>query len=190
MQMSQSRPEALIEAALVAIEQEYDGLTTALNQLPAPIYVTDKNGVITHFNDACIALAGRTPVALEDRWCVTWKIFQTTGEFLPHDRCPMAVAVHEKRAIRGVEAIAERPDGTRVNFAPYPTPFFDADGELAGAVNLLLDVTASRKSAQLRVEAARCRRLAGAMGDRATAETLTRMADEYDAEAAKMAQSN
>ena len=54
-------------------------------------------------------------------------------------------ALRERRSIRGAEAIAERPDGTRVNFVPYPTPLFDEDGNLAGAVYLLLDVTAKRR---------------------------------------------
>jgi PAS domain S-box-containing protein len=45
------------------------------------------------------------------------------------------------KPVRGVEAVAERPDGTRVPFAPYPTPIFDASGELAGGVNMLVDLT-------------------------------------------------
>ena len=66
---------------------------------------------------------------------------------LPHDECPMALALKEKRAIRGMEAVAERPDGSRVPFIPYPTPFFDAAGELAGAINMLVDIS-ERKSAE------------------------------------------
>jgi PAS domain S-box-containing protein len=187
VQPTQLIPEALVEAALHAIAHDRGSLADALNELPAAIYVTDRDGVITHFNDACIKLAGRTPVPLEDRWCVTWKLYHTSGEFMPHDRCPMAVAVQERRAVRGLEAIAERPDGSRVNFVPHPTPYFDEDGQLAGAVNLLLDVTDLRRAANLRDEAARCRRLARSMGDQQTAETLARMAEEYEAEAARIA---
>ena len=53
----------------------------------------------------------------------------------------MAVALKERRPVTGVEAIAERPDGTRRRFAPYPTPLFDEAGVLIGGVNMLLDVT-------------------------------------------------
>lgn len=53
----------------------------------------------------------------------------------------MALAVKEKRPIRGMEAVAERPDGARVPFIPYPTPLFDSDGVLIGAVNMLVDIT-------------------------------------------------
>ena len=59
----------------------------------------------------------------------------------------MAIALKENRAVRGAEAIAERPDGTRVPFIPYPTPLDDASGKLVGAVNMLVDIT-DRKRAE------------------------------------------
>jgi two-component sensor histidine kinase len=48
-----------------------------------------------------------------------------------------------------VEAIAERPDGVRVPFIPHPTPILDADGNLTGAVNVLVDIS-RRKDAESR----------------------------------------
>ena len=59
---------------------------------------------------------------------------------LPHDECPMAIALKEDRAVRGTRAIAERLDGTRVPFIPHPTPLRDASGALVGAVNMLLEI--------------------------------------------------
>jgi hypothetical protein len=87
-----------------------------------PIYVTSRDGVITHFNHACVAFAGRTPRVGHDSWRVTWKLYTEAGQFLPHDQCPMAVAIQQRHSVRGSEAIAERPDGTRVNFLPTPRP--------------------------------------------------------------------
>ena len=43
--------------------------------------------------------------------------------------------------MRGEVAIAMRPDGSRKAFTPYPTPLFGDDGELIGAVNMLIDVS-------------------------------------------------
>src|SRR5437660_750284 len=40
-----------------------------------------------------------------------------------------------------MSAIAERPDGTRVHFMPYPTPIKEANGKVIGAVNMLVDIT-------------------------------------------------
>jgi two-component sensor histidine kinase len=59
----------------------------------------------------------------------------------------MAIALKEGRPIRGVEAVAERPDGTRVPFIPYPPPLRDADGNIIGAINMLVDIS-QRKEAE------------------------------------------
>jgi hypothetical protein len=79
-----------------------------------------------------------------------------------------------------VSAVAERPDGTRVHFLPYPTPLFGDDGALTGAVNILIDVTEQRQAGELRAQAVRCRRLAASIGDERARTTLEQMAREYD----------
>jgi PAS domain S-box-containing protein len=117
------------------------GYREILQHLPAAIYTTDAEGRLTYFNDACVEFSGRTPVLGDDSWCVTWKLYRNDGTRLPHDQCPMALALKERRPIRGVTAIAERPDGTRVSFMPFPTPLFDGHGNLLGAVNMLVDLT-------------------------------------------------
>jgi two-component sensor histidine kinase len=82
-----------------------------------------------------------------DEWCVTWKLYRPDGTPLPHAECPMAVALREGRSIRDAEAVAERPDGTRVPFIPYPTPLRDSRGNIVGAINMLVDVS-ERKQAE------------------------------------------
>jgi PAS domain S-box-containing protein len=119
-------------------EQRYREL---LELLPSAVYTTDAEGRITFYNKAAVDLSGRTPELGTDRWCVTWRLYHPDGAPMPHDQCPMAVALRERRPVRGAEAIAERPDGTRVPFVPYPTPLFDEDGELVGAINMLVDVS-------------------------------------------------
>jgi PAS domain S-box-containing protein len=116
-----------------------------LEALPAAVYTTDPEGRITYYNKAAVEMAGRTPQPGE-QWCVTWRLYEADGTPLPHDQCPMAVALKEGRAVRGVEAIAERPDGTRVPFIPYPTPLYDSEGKLAGAINMLVDVSERKKA--------------------------------------------
>ena len=91
----------------------------------------------------------------------------------------MAQAINERRPIRDSVAIAQRPDGSRVAFRPYPTPLFDASGSLTGAVNLLIDVT-DEQSEALRDQAERCRRLANATYDRETSRVLGDMAEGFD----------
>jgi PAS domain S-box-containing protein len=116
-----------------------------LQALPAAIYTTDADGRITFFNRACVEFAGRTP-KLGEMWCVTWKLFCPDGTPLPHEDCPMAIAIKENRTVRDVEAIAERPDGSRICFMPYPTPLRDETGKLIGAVNMLVDITTRKQT--------------------------------------------
>ena len=99
----------------------------------------------------------------------------------------MAVAIKEQRAIRDEVAIAERPDGSRRAFTPYPTPLFDADGKLTGAVNLLIDVTAEQVGA-LHGQAEHCRRLAKGITDTQACRVLEDMAIGYERSAARLVQ--
>lgn len=184
------KDEILLERAVSAAQSRERPLQEALDDLPGAIYVTDQHGVITYFNKACIALAGRTPLLHHDKWCVTWRLFTLDGAHLPHDQCPMATAIRTRRQIRGEEAIAERPDGSRFHFIPYPTPLFDRDGAFIGAVNLLIDMTVRRQSLALCDQAARCRRLATAIDDKMTIGALLRMADEYEGQANQLDHSN
>jgi len=118
--------------------------------LPAAIYTTDAAGRITFFNQAAAEFSGRRPEIGSDQWCVTWRLYWPDGRPMAHDECPMARALKEDRPIRGGEAIAERPDGTRVPFMAYPTPLHDASGRLIGAVNMLVDLTAAKEADEAR----------------------------------------
>jgi PAS domain-containing protein len=186
MKAGAATPEEIVGMAVAAARVGAGELHAVLARLTAPIYVTDAEGWITYYNPACIDFAGRTPTLGEDRWCVTWKLYGTDGIFLPHDQCPMAVAIKEKREVRGVVALAERPDGTRVTFNPYPTPLIDEDGEISGAVNILIDVTDQRQAGALRAQALRCRRLAQSLTDQQAVNTLLLMAGEYDEKARRL----
>ena len=133
----------LAEAGLRDSAREIRDLIEAL---PAAIYTTDAEGRITMFNRAAVEFSGRVPELGSDSWCVTWKLFRPDGTPLPHDQCPMARALREGRPIRGEEAIAERPDGSRIHFVPYPTPVRDDTGQLVGAINMLVDITDRKKA--------------------------------------------
>jgi PAS domain S-box-containing protein len=175
--------EAIVNRVIAVLETGKHALISTFDAIPVPLYLADGQGTITYFNPACVDFAGRTPVAGKDRWCVTWKLYTDDGQFLPHDRCPMAVAIRQGRPVRGKSATAERPDGSRRNFVPYPTPLFDSDGTVRCAFNLFIDVTDQKRLEELRRQAERCRRLAHSMTDTKTANTLLRAAASCEAEA-------
>jgi PAS domain S-box-containing protein len=182
--LAKTDPEQFLSTALTALSDNFDW-RSVLDELPVPIYVTDSEGAVTYWNNACVTLAGRVPQLGRDRWCVTWKIFTTSGEFMPHEDCPMAQAIKERRVIRESIAIAERPDGSRVAFKPYPTPLFDDSGALAGAINMLVDVSAEQHVA-LQDQAERCRRLAGSLYNRDSMAALENMAVGFERTAAEL----
>lgn len=178
-----TKAERLLDEVLGALSG--DSWMAMLDRFETPTYLTDKDGNVTYWNRACVEFAGREPELGSDRWCVTWKIFTTGGDLLPHDACPMAIAIKQRRVVRNAVAIAERPDGSRRAFTPYPTPLFDDSGELKGAVNMLIDVSAEQ-GLLLRSQADRCRRLARSVTDAQASRVLDDMAIGYEQTAASL----
>ena len=183
--LARQNPEHILDTALVALAAGPQ-CRAVLDELATPVFTTDAEGRVTYWNRACAEFAGREPSLGHDRWCVTLQLYTTTGDRLLHEDCPMAQAIRNRRPIRDVIAIAERPDGTRVAFQPYPTPLFDEAGDLTGAVNVLIDVTEEQRKA-LREQAEHCRRLADATYDRATSKALGDMANGFEKTAGDLA---
>jgi PAS domain S-box-containing protein len=93
------------------------------------------------FNHALAELWGRTPQIGKDLWWGGYRILNIDGTDLPLEESPMAVCLREQRKVLGKEIIIVRPDGTRRYVAPQPQPFFDDEGNFAGAINMLIDIT-------------------------------------------------
>lgn len=127
-----------------------------LDAMPVAVYTTDQHGRLTYFNKAAVEFAGRTPELGRDHWSVSWKLHHADGSPMRHDECPMADALRQGRAFDGeldaIEVIAERPDGTRRWFMPYPTPLHDRHGKLIGGINILLDITRRKRNELLLAE--------------------------------------
>ena len=129
-----------------AIRHSEQRLKDLIRALPGAVYTTDAKGRITSFNPAAAELWGREPELGSDEWCGSWRMYRTDGTPLPHDECPMAIALKQNRQIKGEAAVAERPDGVRVPFLAYPTPLHDSSGMITGAVNMLVDVTERKRA--------------------------------------------
>jgi PAS domain S-box-containing protein len=132
----------VLEQAAGSFEQ------AVLRALPAAVYTTDATGRITFYNDAAAEMWGLRPELGTAKFCGSWKLYWPDGRAMAHDECPMALALKTQKPNRGNEAIAERPDGTRVPFVAYPTPLFDTLGNLIGAVNMLVDLGDRRLNEQ------------------------------------------
>ncbi|WP_425450102.1 PAS domain S-box protein [Virgifigura deserti] len=134
--------------AEAALRESEARLRMLIEALPAAIYTTDKAGRITDYNEGAVHLWGHRPELGSGKWCGSWRLYWPDGTPMPHDQCPMAIALKEDRPIYGAEAVAERPDGSHVPFAAYPMPLHDTAGKLVGAVNMLVDITERKRAEQ------------------------------------------
>jgi PAS domain S-box-containing protein len=130
--------EALYALPLSETEHQYRKLVASL---PAAVYCCDIDGRVTLFNDAAVTLWGRTPTLLHEYWCGSHKMFTLDGIVLSHDRCPMAIAIRERREVGSIEAVVERPNGERRYVLAHPQLMYNLAGELVGATNLVTDIT-------------------------------------------------
>jgi PAS domain S-box-containing protein len=126
-----------------------DGRLELFEALPVAVYTTDAEGRITFYNEAAAALWGCRPELGKSEYCGSYRLYWADDTPLPHDQFPMAMTLREKRPIRGMEAIAERPNGTRVALIPYPTPLFDASGALIGAANIVVDISERKRGEEV-----------------------------------------
>jgi PAS domain S-box-containing protein len=86
-------------------------------------------------------LWGRRPELGKSEWCGSLRLRTADGQPLAHEDCPMAIAIREGKPIRGAEAALEKPDGTIIPFLAYPSLLRDAQGEVVGAINLMVDIS-------------------------------------------------
>jgi len=137
--------------------------------MPSGVFTCDSEGLITYYNQRAAELWGRYPELRdpEDRYCGSFRIFRPDGSLLPHDECPMAVAVHTGRSTRNEEIQILRPDGTTIIALVNIDPLLDANGKIIGAINVLEDITRRKQTEEaLRVSEERLRLAteAGAIG--------------------------
>jgi PAS domain S-box-containing protein len=119
-----------------------------LSTLPVPCYTLDAAGHVTFFNAAAQDLWGRAPVLGHDLWCGSLSLAAADGTPIALEHCPAAVALRERRPVRGTEAYVVRPDGSRRLVAPIREPILDAAGNCTGVVNIVFDITEQRDTAR------------------------------------------
>ncbi|MEP7328486.1 MAG: histidine kinase dimerization/phospho-acceptor domain-containing protein [Betaproteobacteria bacterium] len=119
-----------------------------LGTVPAGAYVCDDQGLITYFNPRAAEIWGREPLLNDprDRYCGSFRIYTRTGAPLDHQECWMARALRENRPFNGFELTIEQPCGKRIAALAHANPVHDENGELLGAVNVLVDITNQKRS--------------------------------------------
>ncbi|WP_051974756.1 hybrid sensor histidine kinase/response regulator [Cupriavidus necator] len=119
-----------------------------LESLPAGAYTCDEAGLITYFNARATQVWGRSPRLNDpaDRYCGSFRLFAADGTPIPHEQCWMALALRNRRSYDGEEIVIERPDGQRLSVLAYANPLTGENGVPMGAVNVLVDVSALKRT--------------------------------------------
>lgn len=134
--------------------QEQDQINNAITfrqliqKLPAAVYTTDENGVLTFYNDKAAELwrcRPRLNDPTEKRFCGSHRLYNLNGNPIPRDRCGMAEALKSRQHINGMEVLLERPDGSRINISVSISPLYEGD-RFVGAVNVFEDITDHKKA--------------------------------------------
>ena len=112
-----------------------------LGALPAAIFVTDANSRVTYCNQAAVELWGKKPELGKDRWYDLARPYCADGKPADLRHCPTEIALRQGKSVRGLEAILERADGTRIPVLPFPTPRRDPTGTIIGVINMTVDIT-------------------------------------------------
>ena len=126
------------------------GLRQILEAVPVAIYTTDTDGRIDFYNEAAATLWGHRPVIGESQWCGSQMLRYRDGRPMPHDQCPLALLLRGETPASNA-ALLERPDGTRIPFIAHPALLRDTAGNVIGAMNTLIEDTAS--DTQMRLSA-------------------------------------
>jgi PAS domain S-box-containing protein len=126
-----------------------ESLRRVVALMPAGVYSCDAEGRITFYNRHAVELWGHEPQLGEmcQKFCACHRVFLPDGTFVPPEQTPMAHAIREGLSFRDVEAVVERPDGSRFVASVTIDPIRDSTGALVGAINVFQDIT-QRKAEQ------------------------------------------
>ena len=112
-----------------------------IQNLHEAIYTCDESGYVKLYNKAAVELWGREPRPGKDLYCGSHKLLDKDGTELSLEKYPMAIALKQRKPITNAEVTIQRPDGSFRNILHSSTPVYDLEGQLTGAVNILIDVT-------------------------------------------------
>jgi PAS domain S-box-containing protein len=117
-----------------------------IQNLDAAVYVCDATGYLKLYNKAAATLWGRVPEIGKDLYCGAYQLVNKDGDELPVQEHPLALAIKtESKTINNVEIIIKRPDGSYRRLLQSSNPVFNANGEFAGAVNMLTELTENKE---------------------------------------------
>ena len=111
--------------------------------LPIAVYACDAQGRVCWFNNRAAALWGRAPRIGDDSelFCGSFQLYSLTGEPINRSETPMAHVLRTGEPVHDREALAVRPDGSRIVAMVHIDPIMSESGALLGAINCFHETT-------------------------------------------------
>ncbi len=141
---------SITEHKIQGTEYFYDQI---IQQLPGAFYISDIHGKIVFYNQAAENLWGEKP-DMNIPWQFGFKnIFNAhTKMLLKPDEYPMTKLLKEGKTIERQEILAERTDGSLCYLLTQPKPIYTINNELAGGINILLDISVRKETEKILAE--------------------------------------
>jgi len=129
----------LTARALHRAEERYGRLAS---MLPVGVFTCDDSGAITYFNQHAERLWGRAPRIGEDKLSGSLGLRRTDSDApLSYEDSPVAVAIRDRRSLRNVQLVVDRPRGERATLL-MNVDFLPAEnGDGATVIGVFQDVT-------------------------------------------------
>lgn len=124
------------------------GENPVLNLLPAAVYVCDTAGNIISYNRKAVELWGHRPRKgdTSEKYCGAFKLYTPDGQYLPHNRTPVATSLLDGKPRENLELILEKPDGSKIPVQVNIVPIKDEDRKLLGIINCIYDVSDQKRA--------------------------------------------
>jgi diguanylate cyclase (GGDEF)-like protein/PAS domain S-box-containing protein len=131
---------------------ERDSCSRMFDNLYDGLYLVDRDRVIQYWNNAAERISGYTAVEVVGKSCSDNIITHVDddGNNLCKGMCPLAMTIDDGRA-REAEVYLHHKDGHRVPVSVRVSTLIDADGKVAGGVELFTDIS-SFKALELKVK--------------------------------------
>lgn len=122
---------------------ETEKLPQLLSLIPVAFYTCDTDGRIIYYNKRAVELWGCEPQLNnpEQRFCACHKVLRPDGRFMAPEDGPIATALRTGKPVPDLEAMVERPDGSRICVLINTEILRDEKGKVSGAVNVFQDIT-------------------------------------------------
>lgn len=145
---------AIENAQLYSVaERERQKLAAVISGMADGVIICDSTGRVTSLNKAATEIL--VPLEEGAHLAELYAVLRATdplGEPLTQDQFPLPRVLATGRPVSSFEWLLHRPDGDKRTIHSSAAPIYDGDRQLAGAVAVVRDVTATRQMDKLKGE--------------------------------------